>query len=102
MKTGTAYSGKNRPKKLRELDKTKYHIPEFEIPPTLSIEEEEGEEEQEENSSKFSGKIKETGVKGEAVEFLDLKEYDLPMKKKLKTGLSLLFEEKMRELDEKS
>ena len=45
VKTGTAYSGKNRPKKLRELDKTKFYIPEFEIPPTLSIEEEEGEEE---------------------------------------------------------
>jgi hypothetical protein len=45
VKSGTAYSGKNRPKKLKELDKTDYHIPEFEIPPSLSLDEEEGEEE---------------------------------------------------------
>lgn len=70
VKTGNAYTGKNRPKKLRELDKTGYHIPEFEVPSTLSVEGEESEEE-----SELSTKIKNTGVMGENVDFLDLREY---------------------------
>ena len=101
VKTGTAYSGKNRPKKLKELDKTKYHIPEFDIPPTLSLEEEEEEAEQDEDSSEFSSKIKNTGVKGEHVDFLDLRSYDInPTKKKLRTAMSILLEEKLKEIED--
>ena len=50
QKSGTTYSGRGRPKPIKQLEKTKYFIPEFEIPPTLSLEEEEAEEEPEEEA----------------------------------------------------